>query len=57
MKKDPNYHPNTHSWKVFVVDRNNNERQVRSYTTQEKAIAYATKQNDNRLYRIRQVKI
>jgi hypothetical protein len=55
MNKDPNYNPNIHPWKVFVVDRNGVEFQVRTYTTQEKAIRYATNRKDKRTYRIRKV--
>jgi hypothetical protein len=58
MKLDPNYNPNVHPWKVFIVDRDGNEKQIRKYTTQEKAINYCIDRGhrgDKRLYRIRKV--
>jgi hypothetical protein len=58
--KLPNYNPNIHPWKVFIVDRNGNERQVRTYTTKEKAEGYALHESmrgDRRTYRIRKVLI
>ena len=60
MINDPNYNPNIHPWKVFVVDSNGNEKQVRVYTTQEKATNYCMdrgRRGDKRLYRVRKVLI
>ena len=57
---DPNYNPNVHPWKVFVLDNAGNEKQIRTYTTQDKAINYATdrgNRGDKRTYRIRKVLI
>ena len=57
---DPNYNPNVHPWKVFIVTPSGEEKQVRTYTTQEKAINYATekgRQGDKRMYRVRKVLI
>jgi hypothetical protein len=57
---DPNYNPNVHPWKVFVVDKDGNEMQVRTYTKQEKAINYCIdkgNKGDKRVYRVRKVVI
>ena len=60
LSKLPNYNPNIHPWKVFILDRDGNETQVRTYTTKEKAEGYAmhmSMQGDKRTYRIRKVLI
>lgn len=60
LSKLPNYNPNIHPWKVFILDRDGDEKQVRTYTTKEKAEGYAmemVRQGDRRTYRIRKVLI
>lgn len=54
------YNPNVHPWKVFVLDRDGNEKLIRKYTTKEKAEGYAmemSRRGDRRTYRIRKVLI
>lgn len=58
FKKDPNYNPNIHPWKVFKVLKDGDEFQIRSYTTKEKAENYAlqmSQRNKNMIYRVKKI--